>query len=487
MLFLAQTYHFKCFKLSNLNKDSSQTTAFVVITFLFFLWGAITAVNDVLIGYYKKLHQLNDIESMYILFAFFGAYGLGAFVYYIYSKLKGDPINKIGYKNGMILGLIIAGTGCISLYPITALNNYYLALLSFFVIGLGLTLLQITCNPYVAILGPPRSASSRLNLSQGFNSLGTTIGPLIIGFLLLNFLAQESALQTIYLINGSIFFVFALILWFIQIPDYKNNTPLKTTGSALKFSHLRAGMVAIFFYVGAEVMIGGKLMEYLQLPEIGNLTQNTAVSYLGIYWGGAMIGRLTIAVVSSKKYNLSKSALYGLLTLVFVFLVLVFFLTLKSKVLEQKLAFNAVNYFKTFNEIKNILPFILLQYIVMLLLKNSSRKLLTIFAAIITVNLVLAFIFEGKIALWCILSIGLFNSILWSNIFTLSIANLNEYTSQASSLLVIMIIGGALLPLLMGWISDQTGSLVIAYLFPIISYLYLVYFGLHGSKIKNNI
>ncbi len=136
----------------NTTKSESRLTAFIVITILFFLWGAITSVNDVLVGFYKEQHSLSELKSMLILFAFFGAYGLGSLGYYLYSQKNGDPINKVGYKKGMLLGLIVSGIGCISLYPVTALDNYYAILVSFFVIGLGLTLLQISCNPYIAIL-----------------------------------------------------------------------------------------------------------------------------------------------------------------------------------------------------------------------------------------------------------------------------------------------------------------------------------------------
>ena len=465
----------------------SKVFAFILITFLFFLWGAITSINDVLIAIYQDLHGLSEVQSMYILLAFFGAYGIGSFAYYLYSQKNGDPINKLGYKRGILMGLLVAGIGCTSLYPITATGNYYACLTSFFIIGLGLTLLQISCNPYIAILGPEESSSSRLNLSQGFNSLGTTIGPLAAGYLILSYASKNAAIQELYLYCGIVFFAFALLLWAITLPDYRseeNNT--KTTGSALQFSHLRAGMIAIFFYVGAEVMIGGKIMQYVQLPEIGDLTDNDAASYLGIYWGGAMIGRLGISVISSPKFNLLKKALYGLLTITLTYLSIVLFITLKTKILEMGQPFEwaiiSNAYQETFSEIQPILLFIVIQFIFMLVFRNSSRTLLAVFSGIIILALLLAFWFEGKVALWSILSIGLFNSIMWSNIFTLSISGLKEHTSQGSSLLIIMIIGGAILPLGMGGVSDLSGSIKIGFLFPIISYLYILHFGLFGSK-----
>lgn len=469
-------------------KGQSNVFAFTVITILFFLWGGITSINDVLISNFKELHALTELQSMYILLAFFGAYGVGSLAYYLYSQSFGDPINKTGYKKGILLGLFIAGTGCISLYPIVATGNYYACLSSFFVIGLGLTLLQISCNPYIAILGPDEGASSRLNLSQGFNSLGTTIGPLIAGYLILSYASKETAIQNLYLVCGLIFFLFALILISIKLPEYRSEEKTNLVGSAFQFSHLRAGMLAIFFYVGAEVMIGGKIMPYVSLPEIGNLSANDAISYLGIYWGGAMLGRLGISVISSPKFNLVKKMVLGFLTLAITYLVIVLFIAIKARVFEQNLPLETAiiisAYKTTFIEILPICWFIGLQFIFMLLFRNSSRKLLSVFAIIIIVNLLTAFIVEGKTALWCILSIGLFNSILWSNIFTLSIAGLKEYTSQGSSLLIIMIIGGAVLPLGMGWLSDTFHSIKIGFLFPIISYLYILYFGLYGSKTK---
>ena len=469
-------------------KGQSKVFAFIIITILFFLWGAITSINDVLVDTYKKLHDLSELKSMMIFLAFFGAYGLGASFYYFYSLKKGDPINRLGYKRGMLIGLIIAGIGCLSLYPVTALNSYYACLVSFFIIGLGLTLLQISCNPYVAILGPDESASSRLNLSQGFNSLGTTIGPLVAGYIILSYAAKSEAIQDLYLFCGLFFFLVALVLWRITLPDYEAEESEKLGGNAIQFSHLRLGMFAIFFYVGAEVMIGGKIMPYVMLPEIGNLSEGDAVSYLGIYWGGAMIGRLSISVISSRKFDLIRKIGFGLLTILITYFVLVFFIAIKAKLLERGAPFELGviidAYKETFLEIKSIGWFIALQFILMLVFRDSSRRLLSVFALVIIIALILAFAFEGKVALWCILSIGLFNSIMWSNIFTLSIRGLKEYTSQGSSLLIIMIIGGAVLPLAMGWLSDTFGSIKVGFLFPIISYLYILYFGLVGSRIK---
>lgn len=472
-------------------KKHTKYIAFLIITILFFLWGAITSINDVLIDTYKKIHGLTEFQSMLLLSAFFGAYGIGSSFYFYYSKNYGDPINKLGYKRGIIIGLTIAAGGCFLLIPLTNYGNFYAYLSAFFTIGLGITLLQISCNPYISILGEPRSASARLNLSQGFNSLGTTIGPLFAGYLILSYLSKEQGIQHLFAIYGGLFSLLALILLFFKLPEYKNQEKIEANKSALQFRRLRFGMLAIFFYVGAEVTIGAKIIPYLSLPEIGGLNNNDAVTYLGIYWGGAMIGRLGISVISKPDLTFIKRVIMGLITISITYLVLVTLITIKSKFLDPEIPMEPNlyidQYVLTLNELSPILPFIFAQFIIMLIFSNSSRKLMSFFALIIILLLITAFLIEGRIALWCILAIGLFNSILWSNIFTISIEGLGKFISQGSSLLIIMIIGGAVLPPLMGQISDLTGSIKYGFLFPIISYLYILYFGLFESKTKQNL
>ncbi|MBN4071279.1 MFS transporter, partial [Crocinitomix catalasitica] len=389
------------------------------------------------------------------------------------------PINKIGYKNGIMIGLILSGLGCLLFYPLTPLHSFYLMLLPLFVLGLGFTMLQISCNPYVAILGPKESASSRLNLSQGFNSLGTTICPMFIGFIILTYYQGDSSIQIPYTVLGIVFLVAALFLKFTKLPEL-NREELKLAGSALKFPHLRFGMFAIFFYVGAEVAIASKLLEYVQLPQIGNVDNLVAPSYVAIYWGGAMIGRLTISVISSTKFNLNKKLLYGFLVSIGTFFVLLCSVSMFMRLELNGVEIRWFEIVSTFKDIWPLLPFLLIQFIVMIIFRNSPKYALGAFSIIGIILLVLAFIMNGTVAMWCIISIGLFNSIMWSNIFTLSIEDLKEYTSQASSLLVIMIVGGAIIPMIMGKISD-TFDLPTAYLIPIISYLYIAFFGLLGT------
>ena len=228
-------------------EKSKYPYALILIILLFFIWGGISAMNDVLVAYFKELFILTELQSLLIQFAFFGAYGFGALSYYLYSNKFGDPINKVGYKQGIMSGLIIAGIGCISFYPTILSNNYYVILGSFFIIGIGLTLIQISCNPYVAIIGKPQSASARLNLAQGFNSLGTTLGPLLGGFLVFNYLSGNAAIQVPYLICGAILFLFAFLLYKVDLPDYKNQLSTNLKGMLYSFHILKKECWLSFF------------------------------------------------------------------------------------------------------------------------------------------------------------------------------------------------------------------------------------------------
>lgn len=458
--------------------------AFGIITTLFFLWGFTTVNNDILIPYYKEQFNLNDTESMLVNLAFFGSYGIWSLVYFLYSITKGDPINRLGYKNGVIIGLLVSATASFSYYPLTYTHNYYICLIPLFLLGMGFTLLQISCNPYVSILGPKETASSRLNLSQGFNSLGTTIGPMILGYLILSYLSGDTAVQVPYAILGCIFLVWAIVLWKLKLPDYRTDYRENIKGSALQFRHLKLGMIAIFFYVGAEVAIGSKLIEYLQLKDVGGLDKIAASCLVGIYWGGAMIGRLSAAVISNIELKLSKRILYGAIISLASFLFVLLAVTIAMGISERGIALRANELKDTFHLIWPILIFMAVQFITMLVFRDSSRKMLLSFSLIAISLLIIAQLSNGSVALWSIVAMGLFNSIMWSNIFTLAIEDLREYTSQGSSLLIIMIVGGAVLPMIMGQVSDHT-TLKTAYLVPIFSYLYIAFYGAFGTLRPN--
>lgn len=456
------------------SKNTNYTYPLIALTTLFFMWGFITVLNDILIPYLKGVFTLTHFEANLIQFAFFGAYFIGSLVYFLLSLTIGDPINKIGYKNGILLGLLISAIACFLFYPAAnTFHSFTVFLGALFLLGIGFTLLQIAANPYVAILGSPETASSRLNLSQAFNSLGTTIGPVLGGFFIFEYFtssAQNSAtsVKIPYLIIGSVLLLLMVFIWFSRLPVFKSEDHIEKSAGALKHPNLVFGMFAIFFYVGAEVAIGSNLVSFLKLPQIVGFTDSEASNYLAYYWGGAMIGRFLGAISLS---SLKKGSKYLLMLLMAVVtFVVIFLITWYMKGL-------------TFDKVWYYLIFIVLNYLLFMLGRSVASRTLAYFSIVAFVLILIALFTNGMVAMWCILAIGLFNSIMWSNIFTLAIDGLGKYTSQGSSLLVMMILGGALLPPIQGMIADSYG-VHISFVVPLFSYVYLLFYGLKGYRKK---
>jgi len=428
-------------------------------------------LGDILVPYFKSKFDLGDTASMLVQTTFFGAYGIGALLYYIYSNYKTDLLNLIGYKNGILLGLGFSAFGSALFYPISYSNTYYVYLIPLFLIGLGFTILQIACNPYVTLLGSETTASSRLNFAQGINSLGTTIAPVIGAYFLLANTGETQELGQPFLILAGLFIIAMIFIYKQNLPDYKNESTHSKV-NLLKISQVKYGMFAIFFYVGAEVAIGSKLVEYFTLNSIAGFSEVKAGTYVGIYWGGAMIGRLASAFISNNEFSLVKRVSYSIFSTVLTLLIILLAIYLTKGL--------------TIFDIYPILFFIPIQFMSLFFFRDSPSKTLSIFGIIIILLLLISYFYEGTIAMWCMIAIGLFNSIMWSNIFALSISGLGDKTAKASSLLIIMITGGALFPLLMGIISDKY-NLQIAYLTPIIAYLYISFFGYKMINNKNEI
>lgn len=397
--------------------------ALTSLTFLFFIWGFITCLNDILIPHLKNVFDLNYTEAMLIQFCFFGAY-------FLVSIPAGYLVKKAGYQRGIVIGLIIAAAGCLLFYPAASVQKYVLFLVALFVLASGITILQVAANPYVTALGRAATASSRLTLTQAFNSLGTTIAPWFGGLLILaaataevgtaEFKAQEAAaVQVPYLMLAASLLVLAAIFAFLKLPTVSEHHQTEIadadSGSAWQYSHLVLGALGIFVYVGGEVAIGSFLVNFLGEPHIAGLPEATAAGYISYYWGGAMIGRFIGAAVMQK--------------------------IAAGKVL----AFNAV-----------------------------AAALLVIVA--ITMS--------GAVAMWAILAVGLFNSIMFPTIFSLAVTGLGKYTSQGSGVLCLAIVGGAIVPLLQGMLADSIG-LQMSFILPVFCYVYICYYGLKGSVPKN--
>jgi MFS transporter, FHS family, L-fucose permease len=469
------------------NKGKKYISSLILITTLFFMWGFITCMNDILIPYLKKVFELSYAQAMLVQFAFFGAYFVGSLLYFLTSAIFGDPIRKIGYKNGIIIGLLLSAFGCLLFYPAAHAQMYGFFLSALFVLGLGFTILQIAANPYVAILGKPETASSRLNLSQGFNSFGTTIAPIIGGYLVFHFFAghgipllnkageqvltdagltmSAAGVQIPYFIFAAVFVLIAVVFIFAKLPSFQSDDTHEKGITALKYRQLSFGILAIFFYVGSEVSIGSTLINYLK--ELMHLPEMEAKLFLAFYWGGAMIGRFIGAVSLSNFKNKSKQLLYMI-----VISLIGFCIIFGAAWVESGLG------------IERVWPFFILMAVNLvgfLFGRNMPARTLSVFSLIVIGLLFTTVFTTGQVALWAIIGIGLFNSIMWSNIFTLAINGLGKHTSQGSSLLVMAILGGALLPLLIGLVADHVG-LQLAYLVLIIPYLYLTFYGWKGHK-----
>ncbi len=445
-----------------MSKKSSIALAAVIT--LFFIWGFFTSMNDILIPHLKQLFTLSYFESMLVQFSFFGAYFIGSLLYFLISWTNGDPISKIGYKNGIITGLLLSALGSAIFVPATVFTKYWIYLLALFTVGLGFTMLQISANPYVAILGKPENASSRLNFAQGFNSLGTTIGPVLGGFLIFSLFAGKDAARYPYLIFSIIFLLLALFFVTLKLPKYTDFQKIPKGAGALRYPHLVLGIFAIFFYVGAEVSIGSMLISFLSLPQIGDLSYAQAAKYVSVYWGGLMIGRFLGA--TSLNQNIRPTYKFLLMFLIavsgFAFLVV------------TNRGVRTVGFYGVI---------LLVNYLAFVYGKSLPGRTLGIFALINVLLLVLTVSFCGKLAFWAVLGIGLFNSIMWSNIFSLAIADLKEYTAQGSSLLVMAIVGGAIIPVIQGFAADKIG-VHHSYFVPIISYLYIAFYGFIGHKFR---
>lgn len=431
-------------------------------------------MNDILVPYLREVFTLNFFQATLVQFAFFGAYFIGSLIYFIISVNIGDPIMKIGYKNGIIAGLLIAAISCALFFPAAEFKVYGFFLSALFFLGIGFTLLQIAANPYVAILGSEETASSRLNLSQAFNSFGTTIAPLIGGYLVFQYFAKDGlmtadSVKVPYLIFAGLFLVLALVIYLTDLPRFTSDEVIEKGAGALKYPHLVFGIFAIFFYVGGEVAIGTLLINFFELDEIMGLKKEEADLFLAFYWGGAMIGRFLGAIsLNQWKSNVTKFGL--MIGVAFVtFLMIYFFASIKS---QYTLSFQSV------------LPFagmIVLNLLAFLAGNAVPGRTLGIFALINIGLLGVAIAGKGEVAFWSVISIGLFNSVMWSVIFTLSIEGLGKYKSQGSSLLVMAILGGALVPPLQGAIADGIG-LQNSFFVPVICYTYLAFYGFKGSK-----
>ena len=435
------------------------------MTVLFFMWGFMTVFNDILIPRFKEAFTLNYFQAMLVQFAFFGAYFIGALLYFLASAVAGDPIARMGYKNGVVCGLLVSAAGSALFWPAAALISYPLFLVALFVVGLGFAMLQIAANPYVTILGPERTASSRLNLAQAFNSVGTTTGPLIGGYLIFQYFAKTGAhgadsVKVPYLAFCVVFLLLAAVFYFIRLPHVGEGR-IEPGAGALRHPHVILGVIAIFMYVGGEVSIGSSIINFLGQKSVAGLSPVEASKYVALFWGGMLVGRFMGAVELSEMRKGLKGALLAAIPVA---------------------AFAVLCRWRGWDIARNYLLFLVLCWLLFQFSRALAGRTLLIFSATITLLLALAMAFGGGLAMWCVVAVGLFTSIGWPNIFSLALDGMGVYKSQVSSLLVMAILGGAMLPPLQGHIADVAG-LQVSYIVPLVAYAYVGFYGWKGHRV----
>lgn len=438
---------------------------FAIMTTLFFMWGFMTAWNDILIPRFKEAFTLDYFQAMLVQFAFFGAYFIGSVLYFVISATREDPIAKIGYKNAIVISLLISAFGSLLFWPAASILSYPLFLIGLFIVGLGFAVLQIAANPYVTILGPEKTASSRLNLAQGFNSVGTTLGPLIGGYLIFEYFSKSGAngaesVKVPYLAFCIVFVLLAGVFFFVRLPHIGEGK-IERGAKALKYPHVLLGVIAIFMYVGGEVSIGSSIMNFLGQPMIAGLTPVEASKFVSLFWFGMLIGRFMGATELSQMRFWVKQVILAAIPLV-LFIVPVVMLGWHVAVIY--------------------LPFLFVCWLLFQFGKSNDARTLTIFMGAIVVLLLTAIMVGGKVAMWCVVGVGLFTSIGWSNTFSLALEGTGIYKSQVSSLLVAAILGGAILPPAWGHVADIGGPRI-AYIVPLIAYAYVGFYGLKGHKV----
>ncbi len=432
--------------MTSTSTNKSYKSAFIFLTTLFFLWGFITVLVDSLVPRLKDVFEMSYAKTVLVQFAFFVAF-------FVFSLPAGKILSKIGYKKGIVLGLLIMAFGCLLFYPAASFRNFYVFLIGYFTLAGGITVLQVAANPYVALLGSEDGASSRLNLSQAFNSLGTTIAPVVGALFLLSdsvktsaeinllsdadktnyYVAEAATVQTPFVLIASFITVLAIVFAFIKLPTVMQESPKDGYITLLKNKLMLMGALGIFVYVGAEVAIGSFLVNYFAdmnlatvvsqnetMMNIANtiastfnkaFTDSDPKSLLGIfvifYWGGAMIGRFVGAYL--------------------------------TKIM-------------------------------------APGKVLAIFASLAITMILISINTEGLLSMWSILAVGLFNSIMFPTIFTLSLEGLGDLKAQASGLLCMAIVGGAIIPFIFGSLIDGFGFKT-AFILTILCYGYILFFG----------
>lgn len=443
---------------------------FIPLVTVFFFWGFVAASNDILIPVFKKAFNLTQGQSQLVSVAFYVAYTVGSIIYMIISYLtKGDLINRMGYKNALALGLVISALGTLLFYPAANTGSFPLMLSGLFIVALGFSLQQTVANPLAIALGPITTGSQRLTMAGGINNLGTTIGPLIVSFAIFGSATSGNTDMSIesvkvpYLVLGAAFLLVAVLLKFSSLPDKpaavveEEGVEVSTRSSALKYPQLLLGMIGIFVYVGVEVSTASNLPAYME-SDLGFDTKDIA-PFISLYWASLMIGRWTGAVEAFTD-NMNT-----------------------QKILRFVAPYLAFGVFLGVNKFMNhdLTPFYVYALIILVLIfadmasKGNPARMLLIFSVLGIAALLVGMATDGMVSVYAFTSVGLFCSTLWPCIFTLAISGLGKHTSQGSSFLIMMIMGGGLVSWLQGYVADIT-SIHTSYIVGVLCFAYLAFY-----------
>ncbi|HSN61526.1 MAG TPA: MFS transporter [Ferruginibacter sp.] len=464
------------------NHQSTKWSQFGTLITVFFFWGFVAASNDILIPVFKKAFDLSQGQSQLVSVAFYVAYTVGSLIYFGISKFIGtDLLNKIGYKNGIALGLIISALGTLLFYPAANNASFTLMISGLFIVGLGFSLQQIAANPLAIVMGDPRTGAQRLTMAGGVNNFGTTIGPLLVSFAIFGSVSSgstEASIESVkipYLILGLAFLLVAVFIKFSSVPnkidlevvaqeEAVEGDKIMHKKSAFHYPQLIMGMIAIFVYVGVEVSTASNLPAYLE-QYLAVPTEKVA-PYISLYWASLMIGRWTGAV-GAFDVNAGTKKILSFFMPYLAFAVFLLVNTIANHDISQFYIYALV---------------IAVMIVCDILSKGNPVRMLLIFSSAGIAALCIGMLSSGIVSAYAFTSVGLFCSTLWPCIFTIAVAGLGKHTNQGSSLLIMMIMGGGIVSWLQGVMADKIG-IHYSYIVGVLCFAYLVFYALRAKSI----
>jgi MFS transporter, FHS family, L-fucose permease len=450
----------------------SNKSATYTLMIVWGFWGFVAAANGILIPLFKEKFNLTQWQSQLVDTAFYIAYFVGSILYLLFSAaIKGDILNKIGYKNGIIYGLIISAIGTLLFIPAANMQSFPLLLFGLFVVGLGFSLQQTATQPYMVALGSPEEGAQRINLGGAVNNFGGTIGPVLVSFAIFGTLSKDAvgtagieSIKIPYLILGAAFLLVAGFFYISKLPKITNDEKVEIGSGVLKYPQLVLGMAAIFVYVGVEVTIGSNLGDYLR--KTANMGTSEIAPFVSLFWGSMMIGRWTASLPNFQMSKAMKTTLTYLMPFI---------------------AFGVVLFVNKMNgaDVSVLLPYVIpILAIIGSFFYSAEKpvKTLLTFTAMGALMMLVGLLTTGKVALFAFISGGLFCSVLWPCIVALAIAGLGKYTNQGMSYLIMMILGGAIIPVLQGLLADKIG-IHESYALALVCFVFLFWFGVRVQKV----